>query len=153
MRVVLALAVLLAAGCNQGVQPTAATEANGLDLWSGMPVQPAWQGVDASERAIAYWEMEHGTLNAECAEQVRGAEIKPVDYRTLADVCQSEVVGENAGCMYQRDIHGARIVVDVDQDSPDLRTHELLHVAYDCVNLHSAHNHNDPCWSHVPVAW
>lgn len=149
VRVVLALAVLVA-GCSQSVEPAAEAA---VDTWSGMPVALEWRGVDPSERAIAYWQMEHGSLADDCAEQMRSASIKQVDFRVLADMCKSDVVGENAGCLYQRDVHGAQIVVDERQDSPDLRTHELLHVAYECVNLHGAHDHNDPSWNHVPVAW
>lgn len=149
MRAMLMVLVVVT-GCAANVAPAAQE----LDAWSHMPAKD-WK-VDPSERAIDIWTAEHGEPTAECAELTRGATIHTADFRVVASTCQDGLatVGSVAGCLYAHDVDSADIMVDEDQDSHDLRTHELLHVLLECAQRGDGdRGHTDAVWTHVPVAW
>lgn len=144
------LMVVVLGAC--GRDNVAAPEA--MDPWSGMPAH-AWTQ-DPSERAIEIWTAEHGAPTEQCVEEVRATVITAMDSPELARECRQDTLGNVAGCLYQYDIHGAKVAIDEQYvgASHDVYTHELLHVLHYCHHRGDGNpRHTDAVWTHVPVAW
>jgi hypothetical protein len=148
-------ALLTLSACGADVAPAVeeTEQAQTLDSWSREPMQA--HAEDPSERAIDIWIAEHGSPHARCAEEARAASIAMMPTSDVAAHCHADE-GKVAGCVYDYSADGSRIVINqAHADSHDLRTHEILHVLYQCQldGIGGDAAHNDSVWLHLPVAW
>lgn len=109
---------------------------------------------DPVEEALRLWESQHGAAQPRCVREMHLTTFVEMHTDEIAAACGFEPDARLAGCMYEYDVHGPEIGLNVDNASGRwqlTRVHEVLHALHQCEagTTDGDSHHRDVVWSLV----